>query len=302
MSIVIFPWNYITCPGFFIDYDNVSFYLIVGGCRTREDDIDLAWWDSIEKVTTMTIENASLKTCDFTKCGTEGKIAIVTSDFVDKSMENIHLYCVQSPETLNNKQKVAVKEIFKISNPMITVHDVSIHANMLVYSTNDSMTGGNYLTLVNIEPSRKDESWRIMISDINYLRYINITSSAFLGIYQDGDIVICGIQELLRGMMHTNKNLDIKLLKMTNKSWALNRPIFCSDDSLCNREIISAKSISLDTCGSFAFLSNGHGDTLKLYYSPCLIDLTSSHQIKESSQSMAKDERNEDENDENSLC
>lgn len=277
----------------------MSLLLIVGGCRTRAEDIDMAWWDSIEKVTTMRIENTSLKTCDFTKCGTEGKIAIVTSDFVDKSKETIYVYRVQSPETLNNKQKVAVKEIFKISNPMITVHDVSIHAKMLLYSSNDSITGGNYLTLVNLEHSKKDESWRIMISDINYLRYINITSSALLGIYQDGDIVICGIQELLCGMVHTNKNIDVKSLKITNKSWALNRPIFCSDDSLCNREIISAKSISLDTSGSFAFLSNGHGDTLKLYYSPSIIDLTSSHPTKESSQSMAKDESDEDEN---SLC
>ena len=56
--------------------------------------------------------------------------------------------------TLKNKQKVGVKEMFKTSNPMITVHDVSIHANMLVYSTNDSKTGGNYLTLVNLEPQK----------------------------------------------------------------------------------------------------------------------------------------------------
>ena len=244
-----------------------------------------------------------LKTCDFTKGFREGKIAIVTNSISNTAQETLYVYRVEFPETLNNYQEVGAKEIFKRSNPLVTVHDVSIQGNMLVYSSNYSKTGGNYLTLVNLEPSSgKDEMWRIMISDINYLRYIKITSSAFLGIYQDGDIVICGIQELLNEMVSTNKSLGMKSMKMTNKSWALNRPVFCSDDSLSNREIISAKSISLDTCGSFAFLSNGNGDTLKLYYSPSLLDLTSGHRIKESSQSVNKDEKDEDENDETSLC
>ena len=280
----------------------------MGGCRTKEENIDLSWWDSIENVSTIEVGRTSCfnsfpKTYDFTKGFGEGKIAIVTTASNDTSKETLYVYRVEFPETLNNYQEVGAKEIFKRSNPLVTVHDVSIQGNMLVYSSNYSKTGGNYLTLVNLEPSSgKDEMWRIMISDINYLRYIRITSSAFLGIYQDGDIVICGIQELLNEMVSTNKSLGMKSMKMTNKSWALNRPVFCSDDSLSNREIISAKSISLDTCGSFAFLSNGNGDTLRLYYSPSLLDLTSGHRIKESSQSVNKDEKDEDENDETSLC
>ena len=278
---------------------------IVGGCRTKEENIDLSWWDSIEVVSTIAVGgNSSPTAYDFTKGFREGKIAIVTNNDQgvlvtgegNTTKETLYVYRVEFPETLNNYQEV--KEIFKRSNPLVTVHDVSIQGNMLVYSSNYSKTGGNYLTLVNLEPSSgKDEMWRIMISDINYLRYIRITSSAFLGIYQDGDIVICGIQELLNEMVSTNKSPGMKSMKMTNKSWALNRPVFCSDDSLSNREIISAKSISLDTCGSFAFLSNGNGDTLRLYYSPSLLDLTSGHRIKESSQSV-----NKDENDETSLC
>ena len=248
------------------------------------------------------IGGSSYKCVDFTKGFREGKIAIVTNNDQgvmgprgegNTTKETLYVYSVEFP----------VKEIFKRSNPLVTVHDVSIQGNMLLYSSNYSKTGGNYLTLVNLEPSSgKDEMWRIMISDINYLRYIRITSSVFLGIYQDGDIVICGIQELLNEMVSTNKSLGMKSMKMTNKMWALNRPVFCSDDSLSNREIISAKSISLDTCGSFAFLSNGNGDSLKLYYSPSLLDLTSGHRIKESSQSVNKDEKDEDENDETSLC
>ena len=274
---------------------------IVGGCRTKEENIDLSWWDSIEKVSEIEVGASEIKTCEFTKGFREGKIAIVTNSKSNTTKETLYVYRVEFPETLNKKWEA--KEIFKRSNPLVTVHDVSIQGNMLLYSSNYSKTGGNYLTLVNLEPSSgKDEMWRIMISDINYLRYIRITSSAFLGIYQDGDIVICGIQELLNEMVSTNKSLGMKSMKMTNKSWALNRPVFCSDDSLSNREIISAKSISLDTCGSFAFLSNGNGDTLKLYYSPSLLDLTSGHRIKESSQSVNKDEKDEDENDETSLC
>ena len=238
--------------------------------------------------------NSSPTAYDFTKGFREGKIAIVTGRYdqgarrSNTTKETIYVYRVEFPETLHNYQREGAKEIFKRNNPLVTVHDVSIQGNLLVYSSNYSKTGGNYLTLVNLEPSSgKDEMWRIMISDINYLRYIRITSSAFLGIYQDGDIVICGIQELLNEMVSTNKSLGMKSMKMTNKSWALNRPVFCSDDSLSNREIISAKSISLDTCGSFAFLSNGNRDTLKLYYSPSLVDLTSGNRIKESSQSGA---------------
>ena len=258
------------------------------------------------------IGGSSFKCVDFTKGFREGKIAIVTNNDQgvmgprgegNTTKETLYVYRVEFPETLNNYQEVGAKEIFKRSNPLVTVHDVSIQGNMLLYSSNYSKTGGNYLTLVNLEPSSgKDEMWRIMISDINYLRYIRISSSAFLGIYQDGDIVICGIQELLNEMVSTNKSPGMKSMKMTNKSWALNRPVFCSDDSLSNREIISAKSISLDTCGSFAFLSNGNGDTLRLYYSPSLLDLTSGHRIKESSQSMSKDENDKDESDETSLC
>ena len=288
---------------YFLIYTVLS---IVGGCRTKEENIDLSWWDSIEVVSTIAVGgNSSPTAYDFTKGFREGKIAIVTNNDQgvmgprgegNTTKQTLYVYQVEFPETLNKKWES--KEIFKRSNPLVTVHDVSIQGNMLVYSSNYSKTGGNYLTLVNLEPSSgKDEMWRIMISDINYLRYIRITSSAFLGIYQDGDIVICGIQELLNEMVSTNKSPGMKSMKMTNKSWALNRPVFCSDDSLSNREIISAKSISLDTCGSFAFLSNGNGDTLKLYYSPSLLDLTSGHRIKESSQSV-----NKDENDETSLC
>ena len=288
---------------YFLDSVIYTVLSIVGGCRTKEENIDLSWWDSIEKVSEMEVGASEIKTCEFTKGFREGKIAIVTNSKSNTTKETLYVYRVEFPETLNNYQEVGAKEIFKRSNPLVTVHDVSIQGNMLLYSSNYSKTGGNYLTLVNLEPSSgKDEMWRIMISDINYLRYIRISSSAFLGIYQDGDIVICGIQELLNEMVSTNKTLGMKSMKMTNKSWALNRPVFCSDDSLSNREIISAESISLDTCGSFAFLSNGNGDTLRLYYSPSLLDLTSGHRIKESSQSVNKDEKDEDENDETSLC
>ena len=58
----------------------------------------------------------------------------------------------------------------------------------------------------------------------------------------------------------------------------------------------------MDKCGSFAFLSNGNGDTLKLYYTPSLVDLISGHRIKESSQSVTIDGKEEDENDKTSLC
>ena len=68
--------------------------------------------------------------------------------------------------------------------------------------------------------------------------------------------------------------------------------------NVLNNDNIIVRSTCLDPCGSFAFHSDGNGDTIKLYYSPSVIDLVGDLETKE----IYSSQHEESSDDEISLC
>ena len=268
----------------------------------KTKNIDLSWWDSIQKVATISLECAILKAWDICKWSGYGRMGILSTKNECTLSETIHVYTLEASGS--SEQTMDLKEECKIRNddPNERIDDVTIHVNMLCYSSTNVSSSTNTLTLVCLNSPNQNEIWKIYTRHTTSLMYISITSSGFLGIYDNGDVVVSSLEELLMQMINSN-NKQITQYQSTTKeqNWAVNQPIFKSDDTLCNKANIIVRSICLDNYSSFAVLTNGHGDTVKLYCSPSVIDLCTIQSNTHIEQRIAKN-ADSDNDEETSLC
>ena len=260
-------------------------------------NVDLSWWDSIELVSTSKLDNCGLHRWSISKMNVNARIALVTSSHKNRFYE-IHVYSTD-PIKDNEHKDFKFKEDFKhvISNHNIGLLDIAMHANMLVYTSCNYGTGENFVSLINLNSSSLGNAWSISTQYLvnNYsigfeyrsLQYINVTSSAFLGMFQNGNIFVCCLEDLIFKFMHSN-NKEFVSDKITSKSSdnIQDRFFFTSNESpdtqnILNNDNIIVRSTCLNPCGSFAFHSDGNGDTIKLYYSPSVIDLVGDLETKE---------------------
>ena len=269
----------------------------VGGCRTKMSNVDLSWWDSIELVSTSKLDNCGLHRWSTSKMNDIARIALVTSSHKNRFYE-VYVYSVGSIKGIEHNE-LKLKEDFKhiISNHDIWLLDIAVHANMLVYTSCDYGTGENFVSLINLNSSYLGNAWTIstqcLVNDDSFgfgyrsLQYINITSSAFLGMFKNGNIFVCCLEELISKFMHSNnKELVNDRISSKSSDKAQNQFFYTSNENpdtqnVLNNDNIIVRTTCLDPCGSFAFHSDGNGDTIKLYYSPSVIDLVGDLETKE---------------------
>ena len=136
--------------------------ILVGGCREKPADIGLSWWDSIEVVASIKLDNQGApKSWDVTKweLGGVGRIAVITYE-----LPIVRVYKACSPNS--SEGNVTLKEEYKITESdtySVVINDVAIHANMLVYSTTNIDTSQNYLKVVNISSSLEQHAWKLQL-------------------------------------------------------------------------------------------------------------------------------------------
>ena len=80
---------------------------------------------------------------------------------------------------------------------------------------------------------------------------------------------MCSLEEFLEQFRSSDNNdkADSADICQADSHGILQCPIFKSNDSLCNKSDTIVSPICLDHGGSVAFLSDGNGDTLRLYTS-----------------------------------
>ena len=243
-----------------------------------------------------------------------GRIAFVTAPTITGFYE-IHVYSVLSGKVIDStKNQLEEDKKHVVQDPNISINDIAIQADMLVYASSNLKTGDESLTFLNLNPTFYSEAWTITTAHlVNYnsydfryrlLKYINLSSSAFLATFQNGNIFICHVQELIKKFMNSNNKELLSEIMSKPVDGQSDRFFYTSTEHpnilnvLNNTEYI-VRSTCLDACGSFAFLSDGHGDKVKLYYSPSVINLSGDLATKDISY---RTEEREDSDVENSLC
>ena len=222
------------------------------------------------------MNNQGIPKCwDVTKweLGGVGRIAVITDE-----LPTVRVYKASSPNS--SEGNVTLKEEYNFNESdtsSVIINDVAIHANILVYSTTNMDTSQNYLKVVNISSNLKEQVWKLQIPSVTSLMNLSVTSSAFLGIYQNRDIIMCSLEEFLEQFRRSdNDKVDSDDISHgipmdPDPHGILQCPIFKSNDSLCNKSNTIVRPICLDHGGSVAFLSDGNGDTLRVYTSASVV-------------------------------
>ena len=230
-------------------YQNISL-LSVGGPADKQPDMGLTWWDTIQILTSYNLNENSLPIAwDVTKGRSNfARMAVVTYG-------NIWVFrAVMKKNKTSGEAGWALEEEchFREKSPDIIVSDITICANMVIYSFTGKSRSVCGLTLASISSNQLIHLGTIELMNCMPLQHISLTPSAFLGIYENSDIVMCGVEQLVEEFLQGG----------TYATSFLYGPICRSNNSVCAIDTL----ISLSKSGSFAFLSDGNGDTVRLYY------------------------------------